>query len=292
MRTEVFSQVCPFFVSVFEADEWRYPLHRHTHYELIYILHGTGVHHLNEQHYPYRADDVFLCHPRDAHRFAIEQPTRFCIIKLNLAFLLAAGDTFALIQPLFEAEEASSPFVFEATTRAYLRSQIEFCIREFEQRQFLYANTIQAGVLSMLVLLARERRRQQASHTPTAATTDNLVPAIIHYLHTHLRAPAQLAASVVAAHFHLSPTYIGQYFRRHTGQTLKAFVQRSRIRAIQLQLEFSEKTVSQLAFEYGYADESHLAKAFRTQLHETPSLYRARHAQPVASPLSEYRRQP
>jgi AraC family L-rhamnose operon regulatory protein RhaS len=274
---EVFSQVCPFFVSVFETDEWHYPLHRHTHYELIYILHGTGVHYFNEQHFSYQADDLFLCNTRDAHRFAIEQPTRFCIIKLNLAFLLAANDTFALVQPLFEAGEASVPFVFDAATRAYLRSQVEFCIREFAQRQFLYANTIQASVLALLVLLARERRRQQAQ--PTAATVDNLVPAIIHYLHAHLREPALLAAGTIAAQFHLSPTYIGQYFRRHTGQTLKAFIQKSRIRAIQLQLEFSDKTVSQLAFEYGYTDESHLIKAFRTHLQETPALYRARYTQ-------------
>ena len=231
---------------------------------------------INAQHYPYQADDLFLCSPRDAHRFAIAQPTRFCIIKLNLAFLLAANDTFALVQPLFEADEVPAPFAFDAATRAYLRSQVEFCIREFAQRQFLYAHTIQASVLSMLVLLARERRRQQAHFTQTAATADNLVPAIIHYLHAHLRQPALLAAGAVAAHFHLSPAYIGQYFRRHTGQTLKAFSQKSRIRAIQLQLEFSDKTVSQLAFEYGYTDESHLIKAFRTELQDTPSTYRYR----------------
>jgi AraC family L-rhamnose operon regulatory protein RhaS len=281
---EVFSQVCPFFVSVLEADEWRYPLHRHTHYELIYILHGVGTHQLNGQHYPYQADDLFLCSPRDAHRFDIAQPTRFCIIKLNLSFLLAANDTFALVQPLFETDEASAPFTFDAATRAYLRSQVEFCMREFAQRQFMYANTIHASILSILVLLARARHQQQAQPGQTAAAADNLVPAIIQYLHTHLRAPDALAAGALAAHFHLSPSYIGQYFRRHTGQTLKAFIQKSRIRAIQLQLEFSDKTVSQLAFEYGYTDESHLIKAFRAQLTETPSLYRAHRRQPAAYP--------
>jgi AraC family L-rhamnose operon regulatory protein RhaS len=275
MKMEVFSQVCPFFVSVLEAEEWRYPLHRHTHYELIYILHGTGTHHLNEQHYPYQADDLFLCSPRDAHRFHILQPTRFCIIKLNLSFLLAANDTFALVQPLFEADEAPAPFTFDAATRAHLRSQVEFCIREFAERQFMYANTIQASVLSMLVLLARVRRQQQAHPSQVATSADNLVPTIIHYVHANLRAPGALAVEVIAAHVHLSPGYVGQYFRRHTGQTLKAFIQKSRIRAIQLQLEFSDKTVSQLAFEYGYTDESHLIKVFRTQLAETPSLYRA-----------------
>jgi len=274
MKMEVFSQVCPFFVSVLEADEWHYPLHRHTHYELIYILHGAGMHYLNGQQYSYQADDIFLCSPRDAHRFAIAEPTRFCLLKLNLSFLLAANGTFALVQPLFEGDETPAPFAFDAATRAYLRSQVEFCMREFAQRQFLYANTIHASVLSILVLLARERRQQQA--LPGQATAaDALVPSIIHYLHAHLRVPPALAVGAIAAHFHLSPGYIGQYFRRHTGHTLKAFIQKSRIRAIQLQLEFSDKTVSQLAFEYGYADESHLTKAFRAQLAQTPTLYRA-----------------
>lgn len=278
MKMEVFSQVCPFFVRVLDADEWRYPLHRHTHYELIYILHGTGTHHLNGQDYPYQADDLFLCSPRDAHRFDIAQPTRFCLLKLNLSFLLAANDTFAQVQPLFESGEVPAPFVFDAATRSYLRSQVEFCMREFAQRQFLYAQTIHASVLSILVLLARARRQQQALAGQGTAS-DNLVPAIIHYLHAHLRVPAALAVGAIAAHFHLSPGYIGQYFRRHTGQSLKAFIQKSRIRAIQLQLEFSDKTVSQLAFEYGYADESHLTKAFRAQLAQTPTLYRAHRKQ-------------
>jgi AraC family L-rhamnose operon regulatory protein RhaS len=279
MKMEVLSQVCPFFVSVLDAYEWRYPLHRHTHYELIYILHGAGTHHFNEQSYPYQADDLFLCSPRDAHRFDIAQRTRFCLIKLNLSFLLAANDTFAQVQPLFEGDEAPALFVFDADTQAYLRSQVEFCMREFEQRQFLYANTIHASVLSMLVLLARARRQQQVHRTQTAASADNLVPAIIQYLHAHLRAPAALAIGAIAAQFQLSPGYISQYFRRHTGQTLKTFIQKSRIRAIQLQMEFSDKTVSQLAFEYGYTDESHLIKAFRMQLTETPSLYRAHRRQ-------------
>ena len=275
MKMEVFSQVCPFFVRVVEADEWPYPLHRHTHYELIYILHGTGTHELNGQHYPYQPDDIFLCSPRDAHRFLIAQSTRVCLLKLNLSFLLAANDTFALVQPLFEADEVAAPFTFEEATRAYLRSQVEFCLREFEQRQFMYAHTIHASVLSILVLLARARRQQQAAPSPGSAAATTLVPAIIHYLHAHLRTPAALATGAIAAHFHLSAGYLGQYFRRHTGQTLKAFIQKSRIRAIQLQLEFSDKTISQLAFEYGYADESHLTKAFRAQLAETPTLYRA-----------------
>jgi AraC-like DNA-binding protein len=275
MKLAVFSQVCPFFVRVFEADTWQYPLHRHTHYELIYILHGEGTHQLNDQHYPYQGGDVFLCTPHDTHHFIIAQPTRFCLIKLNLGFLLQANETFALLQPLLETGEPPAPFVFDAATQAYLRSQIEFCIREFHERPFLYAQTIQASVLSMLVLLARERLRQP--HQPAAAThaAQDIVPALIHYLHAHLREPARLTALAVAAHFALNPRYIGQYFRRHTGQSLKGFIQQSRIRALQLQLEFSDKTVSVLAEEYGYTDESHLTKAFRAMTHQTPTQYRA-----------------
>jgi len=184
---EVFSQVCPFFVSVLDAEEWRYPLHRHTHYELIYILHGAGTHHLNEQQYPYQADDIFLCSPRDAHRFAITEPTRFCLIKLNLSFLLAANDTFALVQPLFETDEASAPFAFDAAIRAYLRSQVEFCMREFAQRQFLYAHTIHASVLSILVLLVKSLRQLITWCPPSFTTCTRTCASPPRWLWTHWR---------------------------------------------------------------------------------------------------------
>lgn len=276
MKVEIFSQVCPFFISVFDATEWHFPLHRHTHYELIFIFSGTGVHHLNEGHVAYQSNDLFLCTPRDAHRFTIEQPTRFCIVKMNLGFLLMANETFPLVQPLFEAQEAHSPFLFDVETKAYLRNQLEFCVREFRQRQFLYTNTIQASLLNVLVLLGRERLRQQGLPSKKTANADTLVTAMIHHIHGHIREPEQLTAAVIAARFHFSLAYIGQYFRRHTGQSLKNFIQRSRVRAIQLQLEFSDKTVCQLAIEYGYTDESHLAKTFRLITAETPIGYRNR----------------
>ena len=276
LKTHTFSQVEPLKISVFEVDAWRFPPHRHTHYELIYILAGAGQHTINAHHYPYQAGDLFLFNTHDVHHFQVGQRTRFCVVEMNPGFLEAGSVAFAPLRGLLEQEHFFTQPAFDAATRAYVGQQMHFCMAEFARQALFYEQAIQASIFSVLVLLCRTQAYQQAALAPASGS---LAAAVVQYIHAHLRAPGQLSAAALAQKFHRSPRYMGQFFRREVGQGLKQFVLESRVQALQQELKFSDKTVSQLADEYGFADESHLAKVFKAVVGSTPILYRAGQAQ-------------
>jgi quercetin dioxygenase-like cupin family protein len=48
----------------FEATQWEHSVHKHTYFEIIFILKGQGRHNLNGNSFDYSEGDVFLVGPK------------------------------------------------------------------------------------------------------------------------------------------------------------------------------------------------------------------------------------
>jgi mannose-6-phosphate isomerase-like protein (cupin superfamily) len=48
----------------FEAIQWEHSVHKHTYFEIIFILKGQGRHNLNGNSFDYSDGDVFLVGPK------------------------------------------------------------------------------------------------------------------------------------------------------------------------------------------------------------------------------------
>jgi AraC family transcriptional regulator len=70
------------------------------------------------------------------------------------------------------------------------------------------------------------------------------------------------------------PTHFVRAFRRHAGLTPGAYRKRERVRAASALLLDSTVTLSRIAHECGFADQSHLTNVFREATGISPSRYR------------------
>ncbi|OJW81805.1 MAG: hypothetical protein BGO69_14980 [Bacteroidetes bacterium 46-16] len=73
-------------VAIKEISSNKSGLHKHHFFELIYVLDGTGIHNINNNHFDFSKGDVFLLTPEDAHTFQIVTPTKFCIVDFTKSF--------------------------------------------------------------------------------------------------------------------------------------------------------------------------------------------------------------
>lgn len=77
----------PFNMNCFEAEEWQHPVHKHNHFEMIFIRSGEGQHVINNNMFAYAPGDVFLLGPEDYHYFKISTSTQFCFIRFMEVFV-------------------------------------------------------------------------------------------------------------------------------------------------------------------------------------------------------------
>lgn len=278
MKTAVISTHAPLDIRVVEATRWSgvdlpRALTQAAPYLLVHIMSGRGHYLSKEREHAYQVGDLFFLPANDSPWFFSSQPTRFCVVRFHPDLLQGAHIAFAEVPPIFEQATFEGPPDFTMQERAFIAQQVTFCLHEYAQPQAFGRSLVRATIIGLLLLLRRAHLGPTKRLLPTSPLTP-LASALVEHIRQYLKEPHQLTAAAIGLYFNHTPRYVGTYFKRRLGRGLKEFVAESRIVAIQQELRYGDKTISQLAYEYGFADESHLSKAFKAIAHQTPLHYR------------------
>lgn len=267
----------PFSIYHFEAKTWAHPVHKHSYFEIIFILKGDGMHNINGNTFSYAAGDVFLLGPEDYHHFEINDSTEFCFVRFNESIhqkLTVEKDSplqQVLNALLYTSSQSRGSIVNNKQDRKKLHHLLAILEEENEHSQSKYFDIIRTSLMqSILIILARNL----SSQTPANPVPKDSVEAILLYIKQHIYQPAELGIGNLAKAFNYSPDYISIFFKTHTGESLKQYITKYKIQLIEMRLLYSQLTISELADEFGYIDESHFCKQFKKFTGSTPTAFR------------------
>lgn len=77
----------PYTIEFATVNEGSKKAHKHSFFELVYIVEGTGVQCINKNQFDYHQGHLFLITPEDCHSFDVATPTTFFSFGL-IIFLL------------------------------------------------------------------------------------------------------------------------------------------------------------------------------------------------------------
>jgi AraC family transcriptional regulator len=94
----------------------------------------------------------------------------------------------------------------------------------------------------------------------------------IEYINDHLGEDISLAA--IATHLNMSQYYFCRLFKQSTGITVHQYLTQQRVERAKHLLKQQKMTITAIALECGFANQSHLAKHFRAYTGVTPKHFR------------------
>nr|WP_262895552.1 helix-turn-helix transcriptional regulator [Galbibacter mesophilus] len=78
----------------------------------------------------------------------------------------------------------------------------------------------------------------------------------------------------LAAQFNMSQANIVNLFKKETGESIRQYIINYKLMLVKYRLRNTNYTISEIGYELGFTDESHLTKSFKKHFGKTPKQYR------------------
>lgn len=273
----------PFELYVSDLECWQERTLVYHFFEIVQIMEGHGTRIVNQNEFSYSKGSIFIFTPLDCRGFVSQTPTRFCSIRFSEVFLGECksaeerAHVTTWLQQLehifFHQNRFQEVLIKNQNDCTLISTLISNLIEEYEHKPAFYQENLKHFVTLILNILARN-----VSSVPfpdsAANVNEPLINQILVHIHAQISNPEKLKIDYLALRFKLSANYVGEYFKKITGESLQHYIMQYKIKLVQQRLVHSSFTVSQIAHELGFADESYLSKQFRKHIGMSPSAFR------------------
>ena len=270
-----------FVVHNYTLDPHVQEAHEHKSFELIFIEQGRGYHIINDIRLEYQDRSIFFLAPNDVHHFEIEETTTFTFFKftellfsnkINLpdrAYWLQRIEHILHTPNLTPRER-----IISKRDRDLIFDIHDVVIREFKEKNTFFQEIISNTITTILSLFARYISDSEIGQTPDEIKSDNIIDTVLTHIRKNVYESEKMKINALAREFGLSPTSLSNKFKKETGASVHQYILNYKVELAKYRLINTKFTVSEIAYQLGFSDESHITKVFNRKVGMTPRSYR------------------
>lgn len=266
-----------FQVEVFDANRHfavKYP-HRHDFFEVLYLKKGSGFHVIDGNNYEIKPPCVFFMSRGQAHKLELSQDIEGYIFIFTADFyLLNRTDQNRLIEfPFFYTIHQDNPplqLENESDIR-FLEDLFRKGIAEIA-RPDGYSVEMLRSILD-LILTTCSARYQVSESLMNKGKGQILVKRFFHFLEENHR--KNLSLNEYAQMIGVTANHLTQTIKQLTGKTSSQIIKDKQLLEIKRLLVHTNLSVSEIAGQLNFDDQSYFTKFFKRETGVTPLQYRS-----------------
>ena len=263
----------PFEIEIKNLDHFPERKRKINFFELIYVVSGTGVQHVNGNQFSYKGGNLFLLTPEDAYSFDIFLPTCFFFIRFNDYYIRNDKDTVQCMESILQnASHRPGCILKNKTDKPLVAFLMKSMMAEQEHQQIYFTRITEQIVNTIITIVARNIALKLPKKIKE--NTGELVLEMLHFIQQHIFEPTLLSVERLSTQFKMAPNYLGRYFKKQTGDTLQGYIANYKVRLIEARLLHSNMRINEIAIELHFTDESHLNRTFKKIKGMSPTAFR------------------
>ncbi len=245
-------------------------------HEIMYIYEGQGNFYSEEEHISFVTGDFFLIRKDQDYKIIFNAQTKLYQVRFN-------EKTRLLLKELVENSKglATSPGKTKSplNRKVSLNKEDQVLLIQLFQTLLYLTNDKEKNINLIFyhllcVIMISERNLTYRPINKDIPQDKIIIRSIIKYINKNIKYPEKLTLQVIADNFNFSINKLGAYFKKETNQSVKQYINACKMEIIGEKIINSEISFSEIAYEYGFVDESHLNKNFKKQFGYSPSEYR------------------
>ncbi len=266
-----------FQVEVFDANRHfavKYP-HRHDFFEVLYLKKGSGFHVIDGNNYEIKPPCVFFMSRGQAHKLELSQDIEGYIFIFTADFyLLNRTDQNRLIEfPFFYTiHQDNPPLQLENETDIrFLEDLFRMGIAEITKKADYSAEMLRS--LLDLILTTCAARYRVSENLTNKGKGQILVKRFFHFLEENHR--KNLTLNEYAQMIGVTANHLTQTIKQLTGKTSSQIIKDKQLLEIKRLLVHTNLSVSEIAAQLNFDDQSYFTKFFKRETGKTPLQFRS-----------------
>ena len=261
----------PFKMFLFEGACGNYFRDKHWHrsVEIFAVFEGSLDFYLNREVHPLRSGEFMLVNSNEIH--SIDAGSRNCTVVLQIPL------------KTFEKYYTAELFIRFTHDRCEKDAEVMELIRDmyttYCEKQCGYEMKVVSRYYMLLYLLVSAYRESEVSPDVLKANKRlGALSMITNYMKENYR--SDLSLDSLAEVFGCSPAYLSKMLKKYAGINYKAYLQSIRLEYAYQELVNTERTISSIAMDHGFASSKAFTRAFQAKYGMSPSEYRAKGGEP------------
>ncbi|GIP31517.1 DNA-binding transcriptional regulator AraC [Paenibacillus sp. J2TS4] len=247
-----------------EADDYRVHRPRGTKDWLItYTLSGTGTYWIGEQQWRCHSGDIVVLKPGTIHHYATDKGS---VWNFYWAHFVPQPSwinwlTWPEPHPGLLAVRMDDSAILERLQTAFRRLMRD----SLDNRP--YSRQLALNAMEEIILWIAQKNRGAAGHV-----LDPRVEEVLGVIAQDLKQP--LSVAELAHQVQLSPSRMAHLFKEQVGDSIVATRMKIRLRQAARLLEFTSRTVTEIADDVGFQSPYYFTKQFTSHYGQSPTAYR------------------
>jgi len=257
-----------------EHKDLRFP-HKHSFYQLVYFLGGRGGHSIDFIHFSVQAGQLYFMTPGQVHSWDFEEQPDGFIVNFSEQYLndFLADPRYLEQFTFFSGIAQEQVIVLPEPVRPAIQDLLEGIVREGNATTALKDDMVRTALVQLFILVSRhtgvEATRQTTNYnTVVLRNFQKLIDQ--HYKEKKL-------TKDYAAMLYITPNHLNALCKDVTGRSAGELIRDRVLLEAKRLLVNAKLTISQIATELQFMDNSYFSKFFKKYEGVTPEVFRKQH---------------
>ena len=254
-----------------EHKDLRFP-HKHSFYHLVYFSGGRGGHSIDFIHFPVETGQLYFMIPGQVHSWDFEEQPDGFIVNFSAQYLsdFLAEPRYLEQFTFFSGIAQEQVIVLPESVRPAVQDLLEGIVREGNSAAALKDDMVRAALVQLFILVSRHTGVDTTKQTTNYNTVvlrnfQKLIDQ--HYKEKKL-------TKDYAAMLYITPNHLNALCKDVTGRSAGEFIRDRVLLEAKRLLVNAKLTISQIATELQFMDNSYFSKFFKKYEGVTPEVFR------------------
>ena len=258
-----------YFVS--DIDHLKHP-HRHDHFAIFFVTHGTGHHVIDFQDYELKPQRIFLIAPGQVHAWkSFERVRGFVILFTKEFFSLTLQYQELRAYLFFNSAYQHTYLDLSKNLATHLRNIAENIETEHKQHNSYSQNIIRSYINILLFELTRAYE-QLIPITREKDSVNQLIRDFEGLINKEFK--TKHAVHHYAALLHVTPNYLNTICKKRKDKSAGELIRDRMMLEAKRLLTHSDSTIAQIAYDLNFEDNSYFGRFFKKYSGLTPAAFR------------------